>query len=366
MLVAITMVLVIAFVAALGVLLWPRKGTLVVTIAGPGNKAIDAVQVMIDGSKRCDTSPCRVTALEPGTHMVKVVAAGYQQTADQAVKVQPGEDAVLNVTLAQASEGTGIRVTAEGAGLRLKVDNREVGPLPQELKDMTPGEHAVRIEGGERYEAWEKTIAVEAEKMLTLEPKMKVIKGLATIKAGQNAQGARVLLVSGRERRPIPSLPIKIDIATSKPYSLVATRTGYSDFRQDIEFEDGQAEKTFVIDLTEAGQEPPPVIGGGGGGRVAVGGGRAPAKGLGAALAADKGEDKAVAAPGGQGTLNINSIPVSNVILDGKPLGPTPKVGIKVSAGAHTVVFVHSEHGRKVRGVNVKPGEAATAAVRFP
>ena len=55
-------------------------------------------------------------------------------------------------------------------------------------------------------------------------------------------------------------MPIKIDIATSKPYSLVATRTGFSDFRQDIEFEDGQAEKTFVIDLTEAGQEPPPPI----------------------------------------------------------------------------------------------------------
>ena len=57
---------------------------------------------------------------------------------------------------------------------------------------------------------------------------------------------------------------------------------------------------------------------------------------------------------------------MSNVILDGKPLGTTPKVGLKVSAGAHTVVFIHAEHGRKVRGVNVKPGEAATAAVRFP
>ena len=235
---------------------------------------------------------------------------------------------------------------------------------------MTPGEHAVRIEGGERYEPWEKTIAVEADKMLTLEPKMKVIKGLATIKAGQNAQGARVLLVSGRERRPIPSLPIKIDIATSKPYSLVATRTGYNDFKQDIEFEDGQAEKTFVIDLTEAGQEPPPPVAavapvGGGGHKAAVG--ARPPKGGGAALAAEKAEEKAApAAAGGQGTLNINSIPVSNVILDGKPLGTTPKVGLKVNAGAHTVVFVHPEHGRKVRGVNVKPGEAATAAVRFP
>ena len=49
-------------------------------------------------------------------------------------------------------------------------------------------------------------------------------------------------------------------------------------------------------------------------------------------------EDK-VATPSGQGTLNINSTPVSNVILDGKPLGATPKGGLKVSAGPHTVVF---------------------------
>jgi serine/threonine-protein kinase len=75
--------------------------------------------------------------------------------------------------------------------------------------------------------------------------------------------------------------------------------------------------------------------------------------------------DKPVAAAG-NGTLNINSIPVSNVILDGRPLGTTPKAGLSVAAGAHTVVFVHAEHGRKVRSVNVPAGGSATAAVRFP
>jgi serine/threonine-protein kinase len=71
-------------------------------------------------------------------------------------------------------------------------------------------------------------------------------------------------------------------------------------------------------------------------------------------------------APAGKGMLNINSIPVSNVILDGKPLGQTPKVNVSVSPGAHTVIFVHPEHGRKAKSVTVEAGKTAAAIVRFP
>jgi hypothetical protein len=53
------------------------------------------------------------------------------------------------------------------------------------------------------------------------------------------------------------------------------------------------------------------------------------------------------------------------VILDGRPLGQTPKIGVAVSPGLHTVMFVHPELGRKVQTVTVKPGGTATAAVRF-
>jgi hypothetical protein len=67
----------------------------------------------------------------------------------------------------------------------------------------------------------------------------------------------------------------------------------------------------------------------------------------------------------GNGTLNINSIPVANVVLDGRPIGSTPIRGLSVSPGPHTIVFIHPEQGRKVTSVKVEPGQAATAAVRF-
>lgn len=363
-LLAVAGLLVVSLVAAMVVFFIPRKGTLVVTVAGPGNKSVDAVQVFVDGNKRCDTSPCRVTELATGTHMVKVTAAGFQPTAEQGVKVETGEDAVLNVTLSRASDGTGIKVSADTAGaVKLYVDGKEIGPLPQELRDMTAGEHVIKI-AGERYEAWEKRINVEEGQVQSIDPKLKVVKGLATIKGGTGADGAKVLLVSGSERRPIPKLPIKIDITTDKPWSIVATKAGFEDFKKDISFQDGKAEETFTVDLYEKGKAPKPEAPEtpvATGGQTPTGGTAKPEVGKPPVGVVEK-----PVAAAGTGTLNINSIPVSNVILDGKPMGSTPKVGLSVPAGNHTVVFVHAEHGRKSRVVNVPAGGAATAAVRFP
>jgi hypothetical protein len=65
------------------------------------------------------------------------------------------------------------------------------------------------------------------------------------------------------------------------------------------------------------------------------------------------------------GTLNINSIPVTKVVLDGRPLGDTPRIGVKVSPGPHTVTFIHPTLGRKSVSITVPGGETRTAAVRF-
>jgi serine/threonine-protein kinase len=69
-------------------------------------------------------------------------------------------------------------------------------------------------------------------------------------------------------------------------------------------------------------------------------------------------------APSGNATLNINSIPAANVILDGRPLGTTPKVGVSVSAGTHTVIFV-KDGERLTKSVTVSSGQTQSVAHRF-
>jgi serine/threonine-protein kinase len=63
-----------------------------------------------------------------------------------------------------------------------------------------------------------------------------------------------------------------------------------------------------------------------------------------------------------QGFLNINSIPVSYVILDGKPIGSTPKPQFPVSPGSHSVLFLNPERGFKNQiSVTVGAGETRAA-----
>ena len=346
--------LALALVAAIVVLLLPPPpGTLIVAVAGPGKKRVDAVEVVVDDKKVCDRSPCTVRDLEKGTHMVRVTAAGYQDTADLPAAIKGGDELVLDLELVPATDGTGLRVSAEGTGLKLWVDGKEIGPLPQDVKGLSAGEHTLRIAGNERYEVLEQTIVVEADTMKNVGPlEPKVLKGLAIIEAGQNAEGAKVRLVSGKETRPIPTLPINVDIKTDKSYRLVAIKKGFERFDQPIEFAPGKAEKTFTVNLVPESADGPA-------------GTPAPQPQPGSGRIVQRPPPKAPA-PSGQGTLNINSIPVSNVVLDGVPRGSTPKIGLKVSAGNHTVVFIHPQHGRKVRSVSVQPGQTATAAVRFP
>ena len=62
---------------------------------------------------------------------------------------------------------------------------------------------------------------------------------------------------------------------------------------------------------------------------------------------------------------DLKGVSCSMVVLDGRPLGQTPLMGVQVSAGAHNVVFVNPERGRKSVHVDVDEGAKRTVSVRF-
>lgn len=63
--------------------------------------------------------------------------------------------------------------------------------------------------------------------------------------------------------------------------------------------------------------------------------------------------------------LNLNSIPISNVVIDGRPVGSTPLIGVPVSAGTRSVTFVHPELGRRSATVKLDAGQHRAVVVRF-
>ncbi len=338
----------VLLVIALFFVLRPSTGGLVITVAGPGNKPLDVVEVLVDGKVVCTSSPCTIRDLQAGTHLVQARADGYQETAEMAISITSDQDAVHNIRLAKAG-GTGVRVTAQGEGLTLSIDGREVGPLPQAVEDLSPGKHRIRVVS-DHYATYERDVEVSAGDMVEIGPlALKVTKGIANIVAGDGAEGARVTLESDGDRRLLPSLPARVHIDTSKPHVLSATKRGYEPFEQTLSFEDGQAERTFEVQLEEQSDEPARST------RA-----RAPAP---AAAPVDR---RAAAKPAARGkaTLNINSIPASNIILNGRPLGQTPKVGVSVDSGRNTVLFVRDGQ-RMSKTVNVEPGQTTTVSHRF-
>jgi len=351
-------------VAIAGALFLPsHPGRIVINVADAQGGGVNHVEIFVDGRKQCDTAPCIVDQVAAGPHDVKLLADGYDAPPVQTVTVESRKDATAAFSLG-SSAGTGIKVGGTQPGVKLYVDDKESGPLPQELRDLTPGDHVIKVAGSERYQPLEKHVSVERQKIQDLGTvTLKVLKGKATISLG--TPGARVFLVSGSDRRELPMLPISVDIDTGKNWALEANRPGFVDYREAIAFDDGQAERTYVItlDAKAPGMQSAPVY-------YAPAPQQAPVQRSAPAQASeDKGEKAEKSGGAGEGAeafLTMNSIPPSTCFLDGKSLGSTPKVHVTVKPGAHTVKFVDADDGlTKTLMVSVGAGETKTAAAKL-
>jgi serine/threonine-protein kinase len=347
------------------VLLIPRRGQLRIDATLEGGKRLERAEVFVDGRKECDTVPCRVTNLTPGAKTIKVISPDFAAPELVIETVERGKEKVVNIPLRggkPAGGGARLKIAAGQPGLKVLVDGVEQGPPPLDLDNLAAGSHRVRFEGGARFEPTERTIEIAAGQTQEIAPvNLKVTHGRATIHLMTG--GARVILARVESPRTAKLLqgpwPMALDLDPG--WKVVATLRGLATFEQPVVFPDGTAEATVEIQLqplNAAAGRPAAVA-------AARPAAKAPVKAPPAGEDEDEGDAPEPAAPAGQGTLNINSLPLSKVLLDGRPLGSTPKVGVPVPAGNHTVTFVHPERGRKSVTVNVKAGQTATASVRF-
>ena len=70
----------------------------------------------------------------------------------------------------------------------------------------------------------------------------------------------------------------------------------------------------------------------------------------------------AAPAPARDGTVTFKATPWATVSLDGNPLGTTPKVNVRVSAGKHQVVFTRGARSER-RTIEVQPGGSSIVSV---
>ena len=258
-----------------------------------------------------------------------------------------------------------MKVAGTQPGVKLYVDDKEIGPLPQEVRDLRRATTSSRSPGSERYQPLEKHVTVEKD----------AVQDLGHHHAqGPQGQGHHQARHAGRARLPGQRRrPARAADAADlgrhrhgQDLGAQASKPGFSDYSQPITFDDGQAEKTYTVTLDLKGARRPAADAAGV--QPAAGGrGPAPAPAPGAGAGSPTPATPATTSgDGGDAFLNINSIPPSTCFLDGSSLGQTPKVHISVKPGAHTVKFVNSDQGlTKTISVTVGAGETKPAVAKL-
>lgn len=361
----------------IGVLLWmPKNGRLRIQLVNAGD-SIGRAEVFIDGEKKCEVVPCTVPDLGPGPKTIQVLVPGFDPmiATDQ---VEAGKERLVLVTLrsgtgapaalgstaaSDANAGDLVVGAVTPASAHVIVDGTDRGSGPTRVKALSPGTHKLRFEA-DRYTPLERTVDIGRGQVVDIGAvQLKLAKGKIVIYASNDNKVVLTDVDSHNERQVHGPYPMAIEVDAAHRWLVTATQSGMRDFNSDISFEDAQPEKTVHV-LLESGSS---------GSSISVaslpnrssGGSAAPSR---RAASSDDDDDSSPPSRSnaeGDGQLNINSIPPSKVLLDGKPIGGTPKTGVKVSAGSHTVTFIHPELGKKMLSVNVSAGQTATAAVRF-
>jgi hypothetical protein len=63
--------------------------------------------------------------------------------------------------------------------------------------------------------------------------------------------------------------------------------------------------------------------------------------------------------------VNFNTIPASEVFVDGTALGPTPRIRVVLNAGRHVVLFVAGQMAKKSISFTCSPGEAKSVVAKL-
>lgn len=363
---AATLAALLSLGALVAFLFSKRPGGLQVEVKDAAGASVPKASVYIDGRKVCEATPCSVRDLQVGRYAVRVMLSDDDALEPLSVDVQAGS--ITPVTFTYNPQTATLVAATTQPDVRLAVDGVDRGPLPVKLTDLAPGKHQLTF-SGKRFKSADKSIDVKAGDTLELEvPKLVVSSGVA--KVSVKSEGVSISLVRADGAEPpraynlAEARPIEVD--TSISWKLVAKKKGFPDQVQPLTFADGEPERTIVVEFKDekvaepappAPSTPQP---------VATGPATPPSPRTPTPEPKPEPPPEPVAVqPSGNGFLNINSIPASRVLLDGQPLGETPKSNVSVSAGTHTVTFIHPELGKKSVSVKVGPGETKTASAKL-
>jgi serine/threonine protein kinase len=314
MLVATLAVLAIVACIVLGLMVFrqPEPGTVHLTTV-PGR-----VSVSVDGKPLgMSTSPFVISELSADRrHTIAVSSSGYQPWSS-AVELQSGQVLALPAVRLVRIE-TGFALDSLPNAATLLVDGQRLNQTtPARVVDMQPGEHRIRLER-EGYAAWESVL---------------------------QASSGTVLPLPTVTLQPLAAEPTPTTSRWHWTRRTHAEPSGATDV---------PAEPSASSKAPEAAQPAP----------TATVSESDPLPAATAPTPAPK--DTAADSVSDKGTLRVNTRPWSQIFIDGKAAGTTPRMNISLSTGTHSLLFVNDEFGlRKTVEVTIEPGKVETVVLNL-
>jgi hypothetical protein len=336
------------FVGIVLVLLFrPSQGALVVTASGARNAPLASASVELNGKTVCANVPCRIESVTEGEHQLSVHALGYRRSPARSVSVSGGRELASHFTLEPAATGT-LEVNVDAPGLRIYVDGQDRGPAPGRVTGLAATAHLVELLDNALFAPFEQRVELRGGDILRVEPTLTLLRGAIVLKRGKGAKDASVSLIRDRERRNVPELPARVEVAPLGIYRVAATRPGFPDFERTVSFSIAKPEVEVIVELLHAEAEASD----------------ADVYADATSELAFEEQPNAKSASTAPSILRIESTPSCNVVLDGRPIGKSPQT-LPVEPGSHSVVFVHPAFGRKSVNVKAEAGKPSSASVRF-
>jgi serine/threonine protein kinase len=305
----------------------------------------DKLQVIVDGTIGVpfNASPMTIADLKPGRHVLLIKRDGYKD-AQETIDVESGETVARAVQLEALAAQSGFFLDTVPAGADVFVDDRPIeDKTPVTVTDLEPGKHMVRVSKGDAFAQLNLEVEVVDGQITKLPTKTLDLKEVKI--EVEEPKGAKLALLSGKDRKELGTIPVDFTIDTAKEYKLEYSKKGYKTLKKNLEYEPGK-EHVVLAALTLEGT-----------GAASKGSG-GPSKPKGPK--GPKGPS-AGAASGPPGKLSVQTKPWSTVFINGKKIKNTPLVNYSLKPGTYTVTVENPTYNiRKTYRVKIKPGATTT------
>lgn len=295
-------------IGALVVLVLGVVGVLVYVVAlakpEPGALAIEVTpakaNIFINDKLVANQAPYTMDDLEPDTYVLKVEAKNYEPMI-RAVKVQPGELRLETITLTENKGSSGLIVRTRPEGLKVIIDGEDSGRItPATITGVHPGEHQVLLkrEDGTVVHRFRVNLTEGgAEEVEVDTARLSPVLDVISVPAGANVR------VNGQTKGVAPATigglrPGTVKVEVSKA---------------------GCKAKTERVKLQSATVQSLTV----------------------------KLECTAAAPAATTGRLNVTATVISDIFVDGRRVGRTPAMGLRVASGKRMLKLVPLGGGKQ-------------------